>query len=92
MYNYYRFNIIMRDVLRGDNSKQTNKQTKITDCMSALRVCAPFLVFEYLGLGTGLNSIKYLIYYMKLHSNHAITHICCRFFYRIVINIFGSEI
>ena len=26
MYNY-RFNIIMRDVLRGDNSKQTNKQT-----------------------------------------------------------------
>ena len=27
MYNYYRFNIIMRDVLRGDNSKQTNKQT-----------------------------------------------------------------
>ena len=80
----------MRDVLRGDNSKQTNKQKSLIAW--ALRVCALFLVFEYLGLGTGLNSIKYLIYYMKLHSNHAITHICCRFFYRILINIFGSEI
>ena len=38
MYNY-RFNIIMRDVLRGDNSKQTNKQTKITDCMSPSGLC-----------------------------------------------------
>ena len=38
MYNY-RFNIIMRDVLRGDNSKQTNKQTKITDCMSPTGLC-----------------------------------------------------
>lgn len=28
MYNY-RFNIIMRDVLRGDNSKQTNKQKSL---------------------------------------------------------------
>ena len=42
MYNY-RFNIIMRDVLRGDNfkqkNKQTNKQTKITDCMSPMGLC-----------------------------------------------------
>ena len=71
-------------------NKQTNKQKSLIAW--ALRVCALFLVFEYLGLGTGLNSIKYLIYYMKLHSNHAITHICCRFFYGIVINIFGPEI
>lgn len=35
--------------------KKTNKQTKITDCMSPMGLCT------LLGLGPGLNSIKYLM-------------------------------